>query len=437
MSKHLGCKRPGPKSIRIITRDKKVISQCLTRASDFVFAKGKGSFVWDADGRKFLDFSAMVAVMNIGHSNPVIRQALEKQLVKGMHAGFPDFVSEVPVRFTEKLVSMLPPGLDKAFLSNSGTEAVEAAYKNARWHSNKKWTIAFDNAFHGRTLSSLSLTKSKPVQKERFAPFMPVKHSPFAYCYRCPWNKSHPGCGLPCLEALEKTMNSCQGDLSAVFMEPVQGEGGYIIPPKEFVKGVRKLCDQYDALLVVDEIQAGCYRTGKFLSIDNFGVKPDTVCLAKAIGGGLPLGATVFNKKNSRWPHGAHANTFGGNLGACTSGLAALDFMKKKRLGNKAVKTGKEIFKRLKEIEEKSRLIGDVRGKGLMIGVELVKNKKTKAHAINERLAFVHKAYQEGLLLLPCGTSSVRIAPPLTISIEDALKGMDIFESSLKKIEGN
>jgi 4-aminobutyrate aminotransferase len=231
-------------------------------------------------------------------------------------------------------------------------------------------------------------------------------------------------------------MKSCKGNLSAVFIEPIQGEGGYVIPPKEFVKGVSKLCREHNALLVADEIQAGCFRTGKFLAIDNFGVKPDTVCLGKAIAGGLPVGATVFQGKNSKWPAGAHANTFGGNLATCAAGVAVLDFLKKKRLGAKAAKTGKAILKRVKEIEENSRLIGDVRGKGLMIGVELVKNKKTKAHAITERRAFVCKAYQEGLLLLPCGTSSVRIAPPLTISLEDALKGMDIFESSLKKIEG-
>jgi 4-aminobutyrate aminotransferase len=428
--------KPGPESRKVLKRDRKVISQCLTRVNDFVFKKGQGVFVWDADNRKYLDFNACVAVLNVGHANPEVLKAIKAQLGKGLHCGFPDFVAETPVAFAEELVSFLPRGLDKVFLSNSGTEAVEAAYKNARWHSRKKWFIAFERAFHGRTMGALSLTASKPVHKNRFDPFLPVKHSPFAYCYRCPWKASYPGCGLPCLDALEKKIKSCQDNLAGVALEPVQGEGGYVVPPKEFLKGVRKLCTQYQVSLVADEIQSGCYRTGQFLASQSFGIKPDIVALGKAIGGGLPIGATAFTEKNSRWLKGSHANTFGGNLLACAAGQASLKFMRRQKLGRNALRVGRMMFKRLKEVEQGSSLIGDVRGKGLMIGVELVKNKKTKEHALKESHGLIDEACRQGLLLLPCGFSSIRLAPPLTISLEQAEKGLDIFERALKTVEG-
>ncbi len=302
------CRKPGPKSVRILERDKKVISPSLTREYSFVFKKAKGCHVWDVDGRKYLDFAAGVAVMNIGHTNTVIEKALRRQIKDATHAGFSDFYAEKPVEFVEYLLKFLPRHLNKAFLSNSGTEAVEAAYKLARWHTNKKWAIAFKPSFHGRTMGSLSLTNSRPVQRERFWPFLPVKHALYPYCYRCPFkNKEHDDCVNLYLDVLEQKISECDKDLATVFLEPVSGEGGYIVPPTDFVKGVRELCDDNDILLCSDEVQAGCYRTGKFLAIENFDVKPDIVALSKAIGGGIPLGATVANEKIMNWSEGSHA----------------------------------------------------------------------------------------------------------------------------------
>lgn len=430
------CRPPGRKSQAIIRRDQRVISPSLTREYSFVFSKAKGCYLWDIDGRCYLDFAAGVAVMNIGHANPVILDAIRKQFRRGTHAGFSDFYAELPVAFVETLLTFLPSYLNTAFLSNSGTEAVEAAYKLARWHTNKKWVVAFKPSFHGRTMGSLSLTDSKPVQKERFSPFMPVKHAPYPYCYRCPGGRAaHDVCANLYLRELEKEMKSCSGNLAAVFLEPVAGEGGYLVPPREFVRGVRELCDRYGALLCVDEVQSGCYRTGKFLAIEHFGVKPDIVSLSKAIGGGIPLGATVANKKIMDWPPGAHANTFGGNLLACAAGIAALKFMRARQLGRNAQRIGAHMMKRLREMKERYEIIGDVRGLGLMIGMEIVKDKKSKAYGKEERSKILCAASEKGLLLLPAGTSSIRICPPLVITKKQADAGLDVLEDAVRDAE--
>lgn len=429
------CRKPGPKSVRIIERDSKVISPSLTREYSFVFKKAKGCYVWDVDGRKYLDFAAGVAVMNIGHTNPVIEKALHQQVKLASHAAFSDFYAELPVKFVEYLLTFLPKHLNKAFLSNSGTEAVEAAYKLSKWHTNKKWVIAFKPSFHGRTMGSLSLTNAKPVQKDRFWPFLPVKHAWYPYCYRCPFgNKEHDGCMNLYLDVLDRKINECKGDLAAIFMEPIAGEPGYIVPPKDFVKGVRKLCDDYGVLFCVDEVQAGCYRTGKFLAIENFNVKPDIVALSKAIGGGIPLGATVANEKIMDWVAGVHANTFGGNLLACAAGIATLRLIRENKLGENATKIGNYMMKRLEEMKENYEIIGDVRGIGLMIGVEIVKDRKSKNYGTKERTDILCKASEKGLLLLPAGTSSIRISPPLILTKEQADLGLDIFEDSVKEV---
>jgi len=299
------CRKPGKKSIRIIERDHRIISASLTREYSFVFKHAKGCYVYDVDGRKYLDFAAGVAVAGIGHTNPVVEKAIHKQIKLGIHSAFSDFYAELPLEFSEFLLTFMPKQLDAVFLSNSGTESIEAAYKLARWHTKKKWVIAFENAFHGRTMGSLSLTKSKPVQRDRYSPFLPVKHVPFPYYYRM---KMEPeDCSSYCLTELERAIRLKRGDVAAVFLEPVQGEGGYIVPPRSFAKGVRKLCNEYGVLLCDDEVQSGCFRTGRFLAIENFGVVPDIVSLSKAIGGGVPLGATVASRKVMDWVPGSHA----------------------------------------------------------------------------------------------------------------------------------
>ncbi len=423
--------KPGPKSKSVIARDMKVIAPCMTREYPFVYERAKGVHIWDADGREYLDFMACVAVQSVGHDNPEVVAAIDAQLRKGLHCAFSDLYAEVPVKFAETLVSMLPRGLSSVFLSNSGTESVEAAYKLARYYKNRKWTIAFMNAFHGRTMGALSMTNSKPVQRERYGPFLPVKHVPYPYWYRM---RMEPGeCSDHCLGQMEKAMRSVKGDLASVFIEPVQGEGGYIVPPKEFIPGVRKLCDEHGALLCDDEVQAGCFRTGKFLAIENFNVKPDIVSISKAIGGGIPLGATVASRKLTKnWKHGSHANTFGGNLLACAGGTAALHYMKKAKLGENALRIGKLMMNRLKEMELEHEMVGDVRGLGLMIGVEIVKSKSSRTPDPKRRHAIVHNCVKRGLLLLTAGESVVRICPPLTLTEEQAEKGMDILEEAVK-----
>ena len=425
---------PGPKSRAIVQRDKRVISPSLTREYDLVFEKARGCNVWDADGRKYLDFASSVAVMNIGYSNQSVLHAIFLQAKMGTHCGFSDFFAETPVRLAEVLVSMMPGGLDTVFFSNSGAEAVEAAFKCARWHSKKKWFIAFKPCFHGRTMGALSMTNSRPVQRERFSPFLPVKHVSYPYLYRSGFDSEQELSGH-CLDRVEKTIKSLKGNAAGIMFEPIAGEGGYIVPPKSFVKGLRRLCNEHNVLLCCDEVQSGCFRTGEFLAMENFGVKADIVCLSKAIGGGLPLGATVASKKIMDWQPGTHASTFGGNLVACAAGIATLDFMKRKKLGRNAKRVGKAVMKRLEEIQEKSSIVGEVRGMGLMIGVEIVKNKKDKVFGIKERKSIMLESIKNGLILLGAGENSIRISPPLIISEDEAMHGLGILEESIRATE--
>jgi len=422
------------KSSSIIRRDKKVMSTSYDRDYPFAFKKGAGCYMWDTEGKKYLDFAAGIAVLGSGHSNPSIVSAVKKQLRYGTHCAFPDFYSELPVAFSETLLRQMPSPLNKGrvFLSNSGTESVEAALKLAKWKTRRRYVIAFRHCFHGRTMGSLSMTNSKPIQRKGFAPFLPVKHVPFPYAYQMKMEPEE--CGDHCLNKLEKTMKQLDGNCAALFMEPIQGEGGYIVPPKSFVKGVRKLCNSFDVLLCDDEVQSGCWRTGKFLAVENFGVTPDIVSLAKAVGGGLPLGATIAKPGIMEWPKGSHSNTFGGNLLACAAGRASLDFMKKRRLGENAVRRGKEMTKRLDEMKEKYEIIGDVRGIGLMIGVEIVKSKRSRAPDAEARDSILRKASENGLVLLGAGKSVIRICPPLIIAREQAEKGLDILENAIKVI---
>jgi len=409
------------KSERILARDHRVISPSLTRDLSVVFQKGRGCYIWDADGKKYLDFAASVAVNGVGNCNPAVARAITRQLRDGIHCGFSDFYADIPVKFVERLLGFMP-GFDKAFLSNSGTESVEAAYKMARWHSDRKWVIAFEGAFHGRTMGSLSMTKSKPVQRERFDPFLPVVHVPYPYAFRMKMEPEE--CSQYCLSLLEDRMAAMRDDLAALFLEPIQGEGGYVVPPASFVRGVRKLCDTYGVLLCDDEVQAGCFRTGKFLAIENFGVRPDIVTLSKALGGGMPIGATVSRNDIMDWPPGSHANTLGGNLLACAAGIATLDYMKKKKLGENAARVGAFMLREFEKL--KGDVLVDVRGIGLMIGLEI------KDAEIRNRI--VQSASRKGLILLPAGEAVVRICPPLTITKAQALEGIGTICECIEEV---
>lgn len=423
---------PGPLSKKIIFRDKKTISPSYHREYPFVFERARDVWLWDADGRKYLDFAAGIAVMNVGHTNPFVVRAVSKQLRSGIHAAFPDFYAQTPVAFSEKLLSLLPSSLERVFLSNSGTESNECALKLAKYHTGKKWIIAFDHCFHGRTMGSLSMTNSKPIQRKGFGPFLPVEHVPYPYLYRSRLDEEDlvNHCTQELLRAIKKHKN----DVAALFAEPIQGEGGIIVPPQRFLKNAYKICKEEGVLFCCDEVQAGCFRTGTFLASFGFGVTPDIVTMAKALSGGFPIGATISSAKIMDWPPGSHSNTFGGNLISCAAGVAALTFMKSEKLGENAKNVGNSMMALLTDMKKRHEIIGDVRGKGLMIGVEFVKNKKSKKPypiAVHKILC---KAAEEGLILLPAGESTIRISPSLTLTKEDACKGLEILERAIKNV---
>ncbi len=422
----------GKKSRDIINRDNKVIS-VLTRPYELVIDRAEGSTIFDVEGNSYIDFASSVSVMNIGYNCKKVKEAVCAQMEKMVHCGFSDFNAEEPVKLAEKLCAMT--GYEKVFLSNSGAEAVEAAMKLAYRYTMRNGMIAFYRAFHGRTLGALSLTGSKIRHKEHF-PSLRAVHSDYAYCYRCPLNLEYPACGISCAKEIENKVFKRElspEDTAAIVTEPIMGEGGFIVPPPEFHKEIRRICDENNILLVADEVQSGGFRTGRFMAMENFGVRADIVCMSKSIGGGIPLGATLSTGEIMNWPPGAHANTFGGNLLAAAGGVAALEFMESRKLGEKAVEKGNYVMKRLSELREQYPVIGDVRGIGLMIGVEFVEENKDPA--VEKRNWVVKQAIEGGLVLLPAGDSVIRIVPPLIISTNEIDKGLEIFEDALKSIK--
>ena len=430
------------KKIRsLIKRDRKVMLTTTREPYpyDFVPEHGEGDYVYDISGNRFIDFSSFIAVYNFGvNSRAAVREAMKKQMDSLIHPAFTDYYAELPVVFAEKLVRMLPRSFGRVFFSNSGTEANEAAIKFSRLFTKRQYIISFYGAFHGRTMGSLSLTASKTVHRERFGPFNSTVQAPYAYCYRCPLHKEESEC---CLQGIDVIRNQILGktvsekECAAIFFEPVQGEGGYVVPPKEFVTELRKLADEHGILLVADEVQSGYMRTGRFLALDHFGVEADIYTFAKAIAGGMPMGATVTRKSLGDIPSGAHANTFGGNLIAVAAANANIDYIKRNMASLKrdSKEKGSLIMKRLNQMKERYEIVGDVRGLGMMIGVELVKNKRTKEPAIKEREGILDYCFENNLILLPAGISTIRIVPPLTMSKQNIEKGLDVLEAAIKK----
>jgi len=428
----------GKKALGVIDRDKKVMLTTTRESYPFVAERGEGDFVYDIEGNKFIDFSSFIAVYDLGvNANSTVRSAIKKQVDKLMHPAFTDYYSELPVRFAERLVKMFPKGFGRVFFSNSGTEANEAALKFSKIFTRRQYSIAFYSAFHGRTMGSLGLTASKSVQREGFGPFNATIHVPFAYCYRCPFKQEYPSCGLACVDYIKEYPLSKEvspKEVSAIFIEPIQGEGGYIVPPKDFFKEIRKIASDNGILLVDDEVQAGYMRTGKFLALDNFGVEADIYTMAKALGGGLPIGATITRRSLGDIPSGSHANTFGGNLVSVAAANASLDYLTRNiaKIRRSVLANGAYIMKRLNKMKEEYEIVGDVRGIGMMVGMEIVRDKKTKEYGIKEREKILNNAFYNGLLLLPAGTSSIRIVPPLTIKRENLESGMDILEDAVR-----
>lgn len=423
----------GPRAKEIIQRDRSIMSPCLSRPYPLVIERARGATITDVEGKTYIDFVASTAVMNVGHSNTEVSASVTAQLEKMAHCDFATFYADPPVRLAEKLKQLT--GYDRLFLSNSGTESVEAAIKLAMWKLDRQSLVSFYGAFHGRTLGSLSLTCSKVKHKEHF-PTIRVVHAHYGYCYRCPLHLEYPGCGIECARQIETVIFKRElspKDTAAIVVEPIQGEGGYIVPPPEFHREIRRICDDNGVFMVADEVQTGCYRTGTFMAMENFGVRADIVCMAKALGAGLPLGATLSSSSIMDWPPGTHSNTFGGNLLASAASLAALQFMEKEDLGTRAQHLGAHLMTRLRELQSRyPAAIGDVRGLGLMIGVEIVKPDGSIDPDTRDRI--VVEGFKEGIVLLPCGDSTIRFCPPLVITKEEADTGLDRFEAALKEV---
>jgi 4-aminobutyrate aminotransferase len=430
---------PGPKAKAIVARDQKVISPSYPRDYPFVMDYGRGTEVWDVDGNRFLDFAAGIAVAVTGHSHPEVVKAIQDQAEKFIHISS-DFYHPKWVEFGEKLNAIAPFQEEAvSFMTNSGTESVEAAIKLARYHSGRTQFIGFLGAFHGRTMGSLAFTASKPRYHQGFYPLMSgVTHVPFPDPYR-PVLQSHPNedYGDTVVRYIEEEILGKvlpPQDLAGILVETVQGEGGYVFPAPGFFPALRKLCDEHQILLIVDEVQSGMGRTGKFWAIEQYGVEPDIVCAGKGIASGVPLGAIIARKSLMTWSKGSHGNTFGGNPIACAAALATIDLIENGYMRN-AADVGEYTQDVLQEIKLRHSSIGEVRGMGLMIGIEFVKDERTREPDPALRDQIIHNAYQRGLLTLGCGMSSIRIAPPLNISRLEMDEGLSIFEEAVTHAE--
>ncbi|MDR4497872.1 MAG: acetyl ornithine aminotransferase family protein [Candidatus Scalindua sp.] len=431
---------PGPKASRLICEDKKFVSPSYTRYFPLVAEKAQGAWVHDVDGNVFLDFTAGIAVCSTGHCHPRVVQAIKEQSDRLLHMGGADFYYVPQISLAKKLSSLFPDGGNhKVCFGNSGAEAVEAAFKLARRHTKRELNIAFFGSFHGRTMGALSLTASKTIQRTHFSSFVPgITHVPYGYCYRCPYKHDYPQCGIECAYWIEDTLFRTimpPEEVAAIFVEPIQGEGGYIVPPPEFHMMLHKIAKKYDILLVADEVQTGMGRTGKMFAMEHFGIEPDIVALAKGIASGLPLGAMIARSEIMDWEAGAHASTFGGNPVSCIAALTTIQLLEEELMANATVQ-GQRLMKGLEELQGVYECMGDVRGKGLMIGIEFVKDRQTKERAIAWRDEIIHSAFQKGLLLLGCGENSIRFCPPLTITSEEVDVCISVLDESIKKVAG-
>jgi len=406
---------PGPKSEAWLERDDRVMSPSYTRVYPLVIRRAKGAMIEDMDGNRYLDFTAGIAVTNVGHSHPKVVKAIERQSRRLIHMSGTDFYYAPQIRLAEKL-ARLAPGAEakRVFFTNSGAESIEAAMKLARRHSGRPRVMAFFNAFHGRTYGAMSLSASKPIHRKGFGPLVSEVH--------------HARYGdLDSVRALFKTVCPPE-ELAAIFVEPIQGEGGYIVPDADFLPGLRRLCDEHGILLVLDEVQSGFGRTGKMFAAEHWGVAGDIVCLAKGIANGLPLGAIVARDSVMDWPSGSHASTFGGNPVACAAALASLKLIETKYLRNAEVR-GARLREGLEAIGGRHPIVREVRGKGLMIGMEIQDDAGRPAPSTRDGI--IDAAFHRGLLLLPCGPSTVRFCPPLCLTGRQVEIGLELLDAAM------
>jgi 4-aminobutyrate aminotransferase len=437
----LVCPLPGPKAREAVAADSRLISPSYTRSYPLVAKRGRGLRVEDVDGNEFLDFAAGIAVNSTGHCHPEVVAAIQKQAAELIHISGTDFYEEGLTNLADRLSAVAPmPGPHRFFYGNSGAEAIECALKLARYHTGRQHVISFFGAFHGRTMGALSLTGSKPQQKRRFAPLVPgVTHIRYPYVYRgCTGGPQEEeafsmGCARYIEEKLFKTILPPE-EVAAVFIEPIQGEGGYVVAPDNFLRELRAICNRHGILLVVDEVQCGAGRTGKWWAIEHSGVEPDMVCIAKGIASGMPLGICMTKAEIMDWVPGSHASTFGGNPVSIAAALVTMDIIEREALGNAAT-VGEFMLERLRGWTRSHALVGEVRGRGLMIGIELVKDKATREPAVELRNRVEQLAFERGLMLLGCGETSLRLSPPLIVSREEATVAMDILEEALTVVE--
>ena len=433
----LVCPVPGPKARIAVEADERLISPSYTRSYPLVAKRGRGIRVEDVDGNEFLDLAAGIAVVSTGHCHPEVVAAIQKQAAELIHISGTDFYDEHLTDLAERLSAVAPMrGPHRFFYGNSGAEAIECALKLARYHTGRQQVIAFLGAFHGRTMGALSLTASKPQQKRRFSPLVPgVTHVRYPYAYRgCVGGPQEEeafalGCARYIEEKLFKTILPPE-EVAAIFVEPIQGEGGYVPAPANFLRELRGICDRHGILLVVDEVQSGCGRTGKWWAIQESGVEPDIVCMAKGIASGMPLGICMTRAEIMDWKPGSHASTFGGNPVSIAAALETMKIIEREGLAN-AANVGEMMLERLRSWKQSHPSVGDVRGRGLMIGVEIVKDKVTREPAGELRNRIETLAFERGLMILGCGETSLRLAPPLLITKDEATVALDILEESL------
>jgi 4-aminobutyrate aminotransferase len=430
---------PGPKAKALIGRDKTVVSPSYTRGYPLVIERGIGAIVEDVDGNVFLDCAAGIAVNSTGHSHPDVVKAITAQAEKFLHMSGTDFYYEPQVRLAEELNAIAPiQGGTRSFFGNSGTEAIEACLKLARYSSGRQNIIAFIGAFHGRSMGSLSLTASKAIQRRGFGPLLPgVYHAPYPDRYRCPPGTTPDTVADTCIDYIEQQLFAhlvSPDEVAAIVVEPIQGEGGYIVAPEAFLQRLRELTTRHGILLIVDEVQSGMGRSGRMFAIEFSGVEPDIVAIAKGIASGLPLGVAVARAGLMAWPPGAHASTFGGNPVSCAAAIATIALLRGGLVKN-AADVGAHLMDGLKALADKHPLIGDVRGRGLMIGVELVRDRQTKERATEERDRVVAGAFNRGLLILGAGKNSVRFSPPLVLTRAEADTAVRIFDEALAEVE--
>jgi len=429
---------PGPLAETAVAADERLISPSYTRGYPLVAKSGRGVRITDVDGNEFLDFAAGIAVNSTGHCHPEVVKAIQEQAAQLIHMSGTDFYYESMAQLAERLSAVAPMrGPHRFYYGNSGTEAVECALKLARYHTGRQHIIAFLGAFHGRTMGALSLTASKPQQKRRFAPLVPgVHHVPYPYAYRgCRGTAEEQeayalGCARYIEERLFKTILPPE-EVAAIIVEPIQGEGGYVVAPDNFLREIRNICDKHGILMIVDEVQSGAGRTGKWWAIEHSGVEPDIVCSAKGIASGMPLGICMAKADVMDWVPGSHASTFGGNPVSIAAALATMNVLEREGIAN-AAQVGAKMMERLRSWIGVHKNVGDVRGRGLMIGVELVKDTQTREAfgALRDRV--VDLAFERGLLILGCGETTIRLCPPLIVNQREANIALDILEECIE-----